>query len=115
VPHRHPHGAKEQRQQQMQHMIHRLASRYDRGIGGADLYPAALACYGHQLLVEDGGTFLRSMRSRAGRRPDLAAAVVLRSCAHRPLVSVAVKTYPRYERDEANLQNDGQSWEFFDA
>jgi hypothetical protein len=31
------------------------------------------------------------------------------------VVSVAVKTYPRYERDEASLQNDGQSWEFFDA
>jgi hypothetical protein len=28
---------------------------------------------------------------------------------------VAVKTYPRYERDEASLHNDGQSWEFFDA
>ena len=41
--------------------------------------------------------------------------VVLRSCAHPPLVLVAVKTYPRYERDEASLQNDGQSWEFFDA
>jgi hypothetical protein len=32
-----------------------------------------------------------------------------------PLISVAVKTYPRYERDEASLQNDGQSWELFDA
>jgi hypothetical protein len=75
----------------------------------------ALACYGHQLLVEDGGTFFRSTDSRAECRPDLAAAVVLRSCAHPPLVSVAVKTYPRYERDEASPQNDGQSWEFFDA
>jgi hypothetical protein len=41
--------------------------------------------------------------------------LVLRSCAHPPLVSVAVKTYPRYERDGASLQNAGQSWEFFDA
>jgi len=52
----------------MQHMIHRLASHYDHGIG----------CAG----------------SRPGR-PGL-----LR---------------PSYERDEASLQNDGQSWEFFDA
>jgi hypothetical protein len=28
---------------------------------------------------------------------------------------MAVKTYPRYERDEASLQNAGQSWELFDA
>ena len=28
---------------------------------------------------------------------------------------MAVKTYPRYERDEASLHNDGQSWEIFDA
>jgi hypothetical protein len=41
--------------------------------------------------------------------------LVLRSCSTPPLISVAVKTYPRYERDEASLQNDDQSWELFDA
>jgi hypothetical protein len=33
-----------------------------------------------------------------------------------PLASVAVKTYPRYERETRPAsQNDGQSWELFDA
>jgi hypothetical protein len=31
-----------------------------------------------------------------------------------PWFSVAVKTYPRSERDGASLQNEGQGWEFFD-
>ena len=26
-----------------------------------------------------------------------------------------VKTHPRYQLDEASLQNHGQSWEFYDA
>jgi len=42
-----------------------------------------------------------------GAGPIGRGGLVLRSCAHPPLVSVAVKTYPTYER--------GQSWEFFDA
>jgi hypothetical protein len=32
-----------------------------------------------------------------------------------PWRPVAVKTYPRYARDEASLQNASQSWEFFDT
>jgi hypothetical protein len=52
----------------------------------------------------------RPVQARIGR-----GGRVLRSCAHAALTSVAVKTYPRYERDEASLQNDGQSWEFFDT
>jgi hypothetical protein len=59
---------------------------------------------------------LKRTHSRAGCRPESAVAAL--SCghaAHPPFVSVAVTTYPRYERDEASLQNDGQSWEFFDA
>ena len=63
---------------------------------------------GRHVLAEYALT--RRVQARIGR-----GGLVLRSCAHPPLVSVAVKTYPRYERDEASLQNDGQSWEFFDA
>jgi hypothetical protein len=44
-----------------------------------------------------------------------ATTTVTGSCAHPPLVPVAVKTYARYARDEASLQNDGQSWELFDV
>src|SRR5271166_1809372 len=40
----------------------------------------------------------RRAQARIGR-----GGLVLRSCAHPPLVSVAVKTYPRDERDEASL------------
>ena len=41
--------------------------------------------------------------------------LVLRSCPHPPLVSVAVKTYRRYQRGEASRGNGGQGWEFFGA